>query len=122
MRSSDESTCTNISKMRASWSGAMPMPSSRTRTTATRSLALDAHVDAAAAVGELAGVAEQVVDDLGETRGIGVEVDRLGRQAHLEFVAAVARERSRGLDGVRDHGWQLDALPPQLDRAARDAR
>ena len=33
-RSSEVSTCMNMSKMRGSWSAAMPMPLSRTRMTA----------------------------------------------------------------------------------------
>ena len=76
-RSSDVSTCVNISKTLGRCSAAMPMPLSRTRTTACLSILLDRQPDVPAPVRELAGIVQQVADDLSQPRGVGVEVDRL---------------------------------------------
>ena len=108
-RSSDVSTCVNISKSVGSCSAAMPMPLSlhpddrlarRSRSTVSATWPPP--------VGELAGVVEQVAEDLRQARRVAVEVDRLRRQRDRQLVVHARRERAGRLDRLLDDRRQLD--------------
>ena len=64
LRSSERSAWVNRSKTRGSSSGAMPMPVSRTRTTASSPSRSAVERDPAARLGVLGGVVQQVGEDL----------------------------------------------------------
>ena len=114
----------NRSKTARSISGAMPMPVSRTEIDDRRPRrSRDRSQISPPAVGVLRGVVEQVGDHLGEAHRVGVDDERRSRQ--LDRRGDGPPPRSAG-------GWsrprgaptacELDALPAQLDLAARDAR
>ena len=116
-RSSDVSTCANMSKMRGRLFGGdadAVVPHADDRLLA---LALDRQRDVAALVGELAGVVQQVADHLRQPRRVGVEIHRLRRQRDRQLVVHAAVQRARGFDGLVDDRRQLDALLAQLDLA-----
>ena len=48
-------------------------------------------------LGVLGGIAEQVHQDLFQSRRVGVQPDRFGRQRHREFMPALLDQRANGL-------------------------
>ena len=80
-RSSDPSTCENMSKTRGNWSAGMPMPVSLTDTTHVAPLPLDGQPDVAAPVGVLGGVVQQVREHLRQPGQVGVHDDRAAAAA-----------------------------------------
>ena len=107
----------NISKMRGSASGAMPMPLSRTLIAhRRRPRAAPTARCAPPSCGVLGGVVEQVGEDLREPHRIAVQPQRLGGQRDARAGGRAAWiERLAGLDGVAHDRRQLDALAPQLE-------
>ena len=84
-------------------------------------LALDGHLDAAARLGELRGVVEEIPEDLSQPCGIGIDDHRLGQMRHRELVAAFHDAGPARLDRrVHDLG-QFDAFFAKLQPVARDA-
>ena len=112
----------HVEEPRQASRGAMPMPLSRTRMTAS---APPAHgqLDVAAVVGELGGVVQQVAEHLGQPRRIGVEHAPGSAAASPSARGVAARSQRRGgLDRLVARRRQVDRLPAQLDLAPRDAR
>ena len=82
----------------------------------------DDDVDAAA-FGELERVADEVEEDLLETRGIRAEGQRhLGRQAHHELHALGVGARLHGRDDVLQQHAQILIADAQIELARLDAR
>jgi hypothetical protein len=79
-------------------------------------------LDAAAARRVLGRVVEEVREDLRDADRIGLELHRRARQLDDELVSGLVDEGAARLDRVVDDGAQIDALLPQLDLVARDAR
>ncbi len=65
------------------------MPLSRTLTTASLPSRFSGEPDVPAALCVLGGVVQQVQEHLSEPDGIGVQMERLWRQADSEFVTAL---------------------------------
>ena len=55
-------------------------------------------------------------------RRIGIENDRLGRKMDAEFVSRGIDQWSRGFDRTANRRGELDALPAELQFAARNSR
>ena len=85
-------------------------------------LPLGTQPDAAAFLGVLGGVVEQVGEHLGQPHRVGLEVDRLRRQGDGELVAAGLDDRTAGFQGGLHHGGQLDPLLAEFQLVAGDAR
>ena len=83
--------------------------------------ALDREPDATAAVGELAGVVQQIADDLRQASRVGVQVHRRLRQRDRQFLTHAFAQRTDGFHGVVDDRRQFDALLAKLHLAAADA-
>ena len=85
--------CANISNRRGKLIGGDPDAVVAHADHRLIALALDRQADVSALVGELARVVQQVADDLGEPRRVGVQMDRLRRQRDRELVIHAAIER-----------------------------
>ena len=82
---------------------------------------LNAEPDAAAFVGVLGGVGEQVDQHLLQPRSVSKQKDRLQRQRHLELVPALIDQRLGRLDRPLHDAAQGDLLLAQLNPASGDA-
>ena len=91
----DCSARANSSNTRASMSGAMPMPSSRTRITALSASRVDGQPDVAARLGVFRRVVEQVGCDLRDALRIGFEVERRRGDRELQSVPAAPSSARR---------------------------
>ena len=78
--------------------------------------------NAAATVGILGGVVEQIGDGLGEPGRICIEVDRLGRHRQREFLTAGVEQWLACFNGGTQHCRQFHALLAQRQLVAGDAR
>ncbi len=113
--------------MCGSASAAMPAPLSAIDRRSSRRLTVAAgddadHRDAAARVGELDRVVQQVREDLHEARVIGVDVDRLGRQRHVRGEPAGVEGGAVAFHRVADQLRDQRRLGLELDLARGDAR
>ena len=115
-------TCMNGSKTCAKSSGAMPIPSSRTRTSCLRIDGAERNVDRRAWGAVAARVRQQVDDDLLDARRIDERDDRRAGLRERDALAVALEFRARRLDGVVEDLAQVDVLQPEVDVAARDAR
>ena len=97
-RSRRRSACVNRSKIRGSISAAMPMPVSRTRTHGLVALPLGRQPDAAARLGVLGGVVQQVAEHLRQPGRVGLQPDRPVGQRDGQLVPALLDQRAAGLD------------------------
>jgi hypothetical protein len=85
-------------------------------------LAPDLDPDAAARIGVLGGVVEQVGEHLGQAHAVGLQDQRFFGQGHRQLVAGAFDRQLAGLDRAVDDLGDRRALQPQVDLAARDAR
>ena len=76
--------------------------------------------DAAAGLGELGGVAQEIRHRLRQPDRIGVEVDRLVGQHNSELLAAGLHERAARLDRRAKHGREVHTLCAQVEAIAGD--
>ena len=85
-------------------------------------LAARADRDAAAVIGVLRGVVEQVGEDLRQPHRIAADEQRLGVEIDGQLVAQVVEHRPAGFDRGFDDGAEIERLLADFDDAARDAR
>jgi len=78
--------------------------------------------DAASRLGELDRVLQDVREDLGEPRGISADPERPIGQVRLEGQPRGFQGDPVIRDGAPDHFGEIDALSPEQDRPAGDAR
>ena len=69
----------------------------------------------------LAGVVEEITEHLGQTNGIGVEINRLVGQHHFNRLLIALGKRPAGFDGVPDDGREIHACLAKLQLVAGDA-
>jgi hypothetical protein len=62
------------------------------------------------------------LEDLRQSRRIGVGIERCGGQIQLESVALGVDRRTGGLDGAVNHAAQVDPFTPHLQLVLGDAR
>ena len=122
-RSSERSTCVNISKMRGELVGGDADAGVRDRRPrASLRLPLDGQPDVPPGLRVLAAVVQQVAEHLGQPRRVGVQVDRLARQRRPASSCA-ASGRAAGVASTAC--WITDAsstrLLAQLDSIVGDA-
>ena len=80
-----------------------------------------AHADAAAIVGVLGSVGEQVDDHLLQAGGVCVQPDGLWRQRHGEHMPMLRDERLRRLHRPFDDAFDADPFPPKPNPTGADA-
>jgi hypothetical protein len=85
-------------------------------------LALRGEQDAAAGIGVLRGVGQQIADDLRQSRGVRVQPHRGLGQAHRQLVPSVVEQGARRLERALHHRSELRPLEPELQLPARDPR
>ena len=114
------STWVNMSNTAGSISGGMPMPVVAHRAPRPRRPCRSAVSQIAAArLGVLAGVVEQVAEHLGQPRRVGVQADRLGRQVRRS--SSCRPPRSAGgwpRRACSTTGASSTALPAELELVA----
>ena len=64
---------------------------------------------------------QQILDDLSQPHGIGIDNQRFTRHANGELAVCRARHRPERLQDFLDCGTEVDVLSMELDMAARDA-
>jgi hypothetical protein len=85
-------------------------------------LLTDSDVDAAAALGVLDRVGQEVREHLGEARDVAVDMDRPLGHREMDHEPGLVDRGAHGLDRVEREPGQRDALLPELDLALADAR
>ena len=107
-RASDRSPWVKSSKTRGSSSGAMPMPVSRTRMIACPSFEAGVQLDAAAGLGVLGRVVQQVDDDLLEPGRVGLDHDAFRLDRDMKVVVPLLDQRTDGRRRRSEEGRQVD--------------
>jgi hypothetical protein len=77
-------------------------------------LAFDAQPNAAARVGELARIVQQVTHDLPESARVGAQVRRLRRQRDRQLESRALAERADGFDGVTLRSIPVQPAPCEV--------
>ncbi len=78
--------------------------------------------DGRTGLAELRRIGDEVRHHLCEALGVGVHGESRGRHTDIQGMQATLDERRRLFERARHHGRQFHGMPPQRDRAARDAR
>ena len=87
-----------------------------------RPLERDGHLDAAPRFGVFGGVVEQIGENLGEPRDVGLHEDGLLRQVQHETLPHLLKHRPACFDRALQDDRQIGPLLAELNRPARDAR
>jgi hypothetical protein len=118
VRSWPVSSWTNRWKTFPSMSGAIPIPPSRTETTASPSTAEAVTWMVPPSCHVLRGVTDEVAERLRQAGGVGVDVDRLFGPRHENAMVVLLDDRHAGVDCMSDDFAQVDVLSvePQLSR------
>ena len=87
-----------------------------------RALLFNAQPDAATFVGVLGGVGKQVHQHLLQPRGVGIQPNRLRRQQHREFMAALHDQQPGGVQRPLHDIAHADPLLAKPNAATGDAR
>ena len=120
-RSSDRSTCVNISKMLGQHLGGDADAVVPHRHDDVAALLLARQPDATAPLGVLGALLSRLANTWASRVTVGVQVDRLGRQRDRQFVARRLDQRAAGFHGVLHRRRQVDPLLAQFDLAVGDA-
>jgi hypothetical protein len=72
-------------------------------------------------VGELAGVVQQIADDLSQSDRVRIQVHGHGWQREGQFLVLALQDRAHGVHDVVHDGRQVDPLGAKLDLASTDA-
>src|SRR5262249_41349072 len=81
---------------------------------------LHAQPDVTVRRGELRGIAQQVAEDLLETKGIRLQDHRLGGKGQDELLLALLQVGPEGLDRSLHHPEEIDRLLAELDPTESD--
>ena len=77
--------------------------------------------DTAAGFRVLTRVVEEIAEHLRQSHGIGIQINRLVRQRHIDPLLVALSERAAGLDRMTDDRSQLDPCLLELKLVPRNA-
>src|SRR6185503_19191349 len=84
------------------------------------SLATDIHANLSARGCVLAAVVEEVAEHLRQTDRVGMQMDRFGRQNHVDGMASGLSEWLRRQHGLTKHRREFNVTLAQLDAVVSD--